>query len=84
MQEARGPETEKNVVCSECRKCFRRECDKGRHKCTPERDKPVSELMVVYNARDAEGGLRAEEVWQCTSAGDKRNLNSRLMAQANK
>ena len=72
------------MVCSECGRCFRRECDKARHKCTAERDKPVSELMVPYNARDAEGGLRAEEVWQCTSAGDKRNLNSRLMTQANK
>ena len=59
-------------------------CVCARHKCTAERDKPVSDKLVSYNARDAEGGLRAEEVWQCTSAGDKRNLNSRFMTQANK
>ena len=45
VQEARRPGTEKNVVWSECRRCFRRECDKACHKCTAERDKPVSEQI---------------------------------------
>ena len=36
-QEARRLEVEKNVVCTECGRCFRRESDKARHKCIAER-----------------------------------------------
>ena len=31
------------VQCQECRRVFRREADKARHKCTTERQKPISE-----------------------------------------
>ena len=33
----------KNIKCSVCGRCFRRELDKARHKCTAERQKPVQE-----------------------------------------
>ena len=38
------PQTSPNqVLCQECGRCFRREGDKKRHKCSSERRKPVSE-----------------------------------------
>ena len=43
IQEARRLGMEKNVVCSECRRLFRREQDKACHKCIAERRRPVSE-----------------------------------------
>ena len=33
----------RDVKCDACGRCFRRECDKVRHKCTAERSKPVCE-----------------------------------------
>ena len=37
-QEARSLEAEKNVVCTECRRCFIRESEKAHHKCIAEED----------------------------------------------
>ena len=51
VQEARRPGTEKNVVCSECGRCFRMECDKACHKCTAERDKPVIEQIGAVHCK---------------------------------
>ena len=34
---------QRNVECTVCHRQFRRECDKKRHKCTEERQKPVCE-----------------------------------------
>ncbi len=36
----------KDVVCEVCSRCFRRESDRKRHKCSAETWKPVSEQRV--------------------------------------
>ena len=41
--ETRRSGAEKNVLCVECGRCFRRESDKARHNCVNERKKPVSD-----------------------------------------
>ena len=35
----------REVKCDMCGRCFRRECDKARHKCTVERRRPVHEQV---------------------------------------
>ena len=43
QQQAELPRVEKGVLCSECRRCFRRERDRARHKCIAGRRRPVRE-----------------------------------------
>ena len=42
-QQSRLAQTQDRVQCLECRRCFHREADTARHKCTAEWQKPVSE-----------------------------------------
>ena len=53
--ETRRSGAEKNVVCVECGRCFRRESDKARHKCADERKKPVSQQVGVRIVEDGSG-----------------------------
>ena len=45
QQHQRAPSPERQVGCTQCRRVFRREADKRRHKCLQERQKPVSEQL---------------------------------------
>ena len=42
-QQRRREMAPRDVKCSVCGRCFRRESDKARHKCTAERQKPEQE-----------------------------------------
>ena len=76
--EARRLEAEKNVVCTECGRCFRRESVKACHKCIAERRKPVSEQAnAVHSVRVVRGGPGAEEIWQCIGVEGQESPNNR-------
>ena len=44
-QQQRGMGMPREVKCDVCGRCFRRECDKARHKCMVERRRPVHEQV---------------------------------------
>ena len=58
----------KEVECSVCRRLFRRESDKVRHKCITEREKPVSEQVGAVKCQRCNDGGEAKEVLQYTVA----------------
>ena len=58
------PIPQKQVQCLKCRRAFRREGDKARHKCTAEHQKPIYEQRV--SAQPVSTGSEARVAWQCT------------------
>ena len=61
--------TLKEIECTECRRFFRRESDKARHKCVAEREKCVSEQMGAVQCQKCKRWLRSRgglTVHRCT------------------
>lgn len=64
--DTRRVDAEKNVLCTECGRCFRRESDKAHHKCAAERRRPVSEQAGAVKCKCCErwfwsrGGLAVQ------------------------
>ena len=48
------------VQCPECRRCFRRESDRARHKCTSERQKPICEQRGAVQCPDCNRWFRSQ------------------------
>ncbi len=59
----------RDVVCEECGRTFRRESDKKRHKCRREREKPATWSHSVWDMQEVHGSV-AKVAWQFTGAHD--------------
>ena len=70
----------RDVKCDVCGRCFRRECDKVRHKCTAEQNKQVCEKKGAVRCTVSGNGSEAEEALQCTGVADSiRKLTARMI-----
>ena len=50
------------VQCQQCKRCFRREGDKKRHKCVAERQKPILTSVEQCSVQRARNGSAPREV----------------------
>ena len=69
IQQQRNKLAPKEIECTECRRFFRRESDKARHKCIAEREKHVSEQMGAVQCQKCRRWLRSRgglTVHRCT------------------
>ena len=66
-QQAR-PALQEHVRCFECKRSFRREGDKARHKCTVERQKPICEQRGAVQCTTCHRWFRSRVAWQCIDA----------------
>ena len=67
-QQRRREMATRDVKCSVCGRCFRRESDKARHKCTTERQNPVQEQEGALECLMCDRWLRSRgglAVHQC-------------------
>ena len=55
----------RDVECTVCHRVFRRECDKKRHKCTEERQKPVCEQRGATQCSVCSRWFRSKGVHNC-------------------
>ena len=72
-QKARGSGAERNVECTECGRCFRRESDRKRHMCVRERMRPVNEQAGAVQCGSCERWFRSRgglAVHRCRSEGE--------------
>ena len=67
------PDDQRQVQCDVCRRSFRRESDKARHKCKSEREKPVSEQRGSVQCQRCKRWFRSKgglAVHRCRTQND--------------
>ena len=64
-QAAMATVASRDVVCEVCSRSFRRECDRKRHKCIAEKQKPVSEQRGAAQCLRCLSGSGVEGDWLC-------------------